>query len=152
MIDTAMHVSAWPDSVVADGGGVALVSVVVTNVSEVIDAYTIEVLGVDPDWITTSTDRLSLFPGESQHVDLTIQVPHGYPAADRPITVTVRSQNDLERFELAEVVLSIPPAPVTGITVDPALVNAGSIAEFGIVVSNTGNTPVRAVGFAVDPE
>lgn len=152
MIDTAMHLSVWPDATTVDASGAALFTVVVTNVSSVIDAYTVEVLGVDPDWVTTSADRLSLFPQESQHLDLAIQVPAGYPAADRTITVTVRSQNDLECFALAEVTLSIPPLPATAVTVDPSLVSGGSSAEFGLVVTNDGNTPVRAIGFGVDPE
>ena len=113
MIDTAMHVSAWPDAVVADSGGAAEITVVVTNIAEVIDAYSIDVLGVDPEWITSSADRLSLFPGESGQVDLRITIPYGYPAAERLLTISVRSQNEAERFRLATVALTIPPVAAT---------------------------------------
>ena len=152
MIDTAMHVSAWPDAVTVDSGGVAQVTVVVTNTTEVIDAYSIDVLGMDATWVTSSADRISLFPGESEQVDLTITIPHGYPAAERLLTITVRSKNDAEQFRLATVAMTIPPVASTSITLDPTIITAGRSAAYGLVLSNDGNAPVRAVGFGLDPE
>jgi hypothetical protein len=152
MIDTAMRVSAWPETISVPSGGAGLVSVVVTNVSEVIDAYQVEVLGIDPEWVDAGDQRLSLFPGESKQLDLTIRLPEGYPASERALTVTVRSENDLARFELATVALTVPPVARVAIGLDPPIIYGGRSAAFGMIVTNDGNAPAPVTGFAVDPE
>ena len=150
-----MRVGAWPPEPVAiDSDGEALFSVMITNLSNVIDGYTLEVLGVDPEWVQSSADGvpLKLFPEESGQVDITIRLPHDHPAGKRQLTITVRSDNNSDRFELATVSLIVPPLPETSVGLDPQMVTSGKSAQYGLIVSNVGNAPVRARAFGVDPE
>ena len=147
-----MHVTVLPDAIAVGRGRSAVIAVLVTNLSEVIDAYSIEVLGVDPAWVTSGTPRVSLFPGESTQIDLVVSPPPDTPAAQRPITVSVRSENDADTFSLNDVALTIEAVAVSQITVDPPLITAGKSAEFGLIVTNTGNAPAAVRAFGVDPE
>ncbi|MCB0968409.1 MAG: hypothetical protein KDB37_16375, partial [Ilumatobacter sp.] len=147
-----MHVTVLPEALTIGRGRSALIAVLVTNLSEVIDAYSIEVLGVDPEWVSSPTPRVSLFPGESTQIDIVITPPSDTPAAARPLTVSVRSENDADSFSLTDVALTIEAVAVTRINVDPAVINAGRSAEFGLIVTNTGNAPAPVRAFAVDPE
>ena len=147
-----MHVTVLPDAIAVGRGRSAVIAVLVTNLSEVIDAYSIEVLGVDPAWVSSATPRVSLFPGESTQLDLVISPPPDTPAAQRPITISVRSENDTDTFSLTDVALTIEAVAVSQITVDPPMINAGKSAEFGLIVTNTGNAPAAVRAFGVDPE
>jgi len=152
MIRSALHMSAWPDSITLGEDGSALTSIMVTNTSEVIDAFTVEVLGVDQAWTSISEQRFSLFPGATQSVDITLTLPPDTPAADRSITIIVRSENDPLRFESEQVGLTVPPRMATSVALDPALVSGGRTGRFGLIISNQGNAPVQARAVGTDPE
>ena len=148
---TNVHTSTWPESVEVAAGEMGFVSVVITNTSNVINAYHVEVFGVDPAWVQTTPSTVSLFPGDSESIDISLQLPDDYPASDRVLSLNVVSAGD-SSFTLSKVELTIRPNAETSIHLDPVMVSGGRTATFGVVVSNSGNTPITATGFAVDPE
>jgi len=148
---TNVHTSTWPESVEVAAGEKGFVSVVITNTSNVINAYHVEVFGVDPAWVQTTPTTVSLFPGDTQSIDISLQLPDDYPASDRLLTLNVVSADD-NSFTMSQVELSVRPNAETSIHLDPVMVNGGRTATFGMVVTNSGNTPITATGFAVDPE
>lgn len=148
---TAVHTATWPESVEVAAGEKGFVSVVITNTSNVINAYHVEVFGVDPAWVQTTPSTVSLFPGDTETIDVSLQLPDDYPASDRLLSLNVVSADD-NSFTMSQVELSVRPNAETSIHLDPVLVSGGRTATFGMVVSNSGNTPVTATGFAVDPE
>lgn len=147
-----MRTLAWPETIEVSPGNDGFVSIAVTNTSSVIDAYEVQVFGLDPDWVVVEPARLSLFPGETANVNITVRLPEDYPASQRTLSVNVTSDDQPTSFALTQVALDIRPRTKTSIAVDPTVITAGRSATFGLVVSNTGNAPVRATGFAVDPE
>lgn len=147
-----IHATAWPDSVEIPRGDTGFISVAISNTSTVIDAYEVQVFGLDPEWVDISPKRLSLFPGDTENVDIRVTLPIDYPSSRRVLAVNVVSQDDPGSFTLSEVELSIPPHTITSIALDPVMVTGGRRGTFGIVVSNRGNAVVRATAFAVDPE
>jgi hypothetical protein len=147
-----VHAAAWPETVEIARGDTGFISVAVSNTSDVIDAYDVQVFGLDPEWLEISPRRLSLFPGATENVDIRVTLPEEYPSSRRTLAVNVVSQDDPGSFTLSEVELSIKPMTVTSIALDPVMVTGGRSATFGVVVSNLGNAAVYATGFAIDPE
>lgn len=149
---STVHASTFPDSLEVGRGDAGYISVAISNTSDVIDAYEVQVFGLDPEWLDISPARLSLFPGDTENVDIRISLPEDYPSSRRTLAVNVMSQDDPGAFTLSEVELAVKPLTVTSIALDPVMVTGGRSATFGIVVSNLGNSPVDATGFAIDPE
>lgn len=149
---TTLHTVTFPHHVEIDPGAGGHVSVSVTNTSKVIDSYQVQVFGLDASWVDVSPPRLSLFPGDTATVDITVSLPLDHPTAKRTISINVTSDDDPGAFNLSDVELFIAPSAQTAITLDPTMVTSGRSATFGIVVSNEGNAVTRATGFAVDPE
>ncbi len=140
------------DSVEVSPGESGTISVAVTNTSAVIDAFHVQVFGLDPSWVTVTPERLSLFPGQTEHVDISVVLPDDYPASNRTIAVNVSSTDDPGAFSLSQVELEVQPRNVVTVRADPVMITAGRSARFGLVISNVGNASVVATGYARDPE
>ena len=149
---SSLHATAWPDAIEVARGDAGLISVAISNTSDVIDAYEVQVFGLDPEWLEITPKRLSLFPGVTENVDIRVRLPDDYPSSDRLLAVNVVSEDDPTSFTLSEVALSIKPLAETSIELDPTMITGGGKATFGIVIANSGNAAIRAVGFAIDPE
>lgn len=147
-----MRTTAWPDTVEVSPGTNGFISVAITNTSAVIDAYRVQVFGLDPSWITIEPARLSLFPGGTDNVGISIRLPADYPASHRMLAINVVSDDDPGAFTLDQVELAVRPQTQTSVTADPVMVSAGRQATFGLVVANAGNAAVTASAFAIDPE
>jgi uncharacterized membrane protein len=80
--ETAVMVGGDPVTIVAD----------IRNASMGIDQYSVEVEGLDPSWYSLDSSSVSLFPGESGTVRITIRPPADAGAAGpRAFTVRARS-------------------------------------------------------------
>ena len=147
-----MRALAWPETVEVSPGDSGFISVAITNTSAVIDAYQVQVFGLDPTWVDIEPARLSLFPGDTESVSINLRLPEDYPASRRTLAVNVVSDDDPGSFALTQVELAVQPLTQTSLQVDPTMVTSGHSATFGMVVGNAGNSAVTAAGFAVDPE
>ncbi len=147
-----MHVEPSPTFLEITAGQPAHFRVGIVNTSTVIDAYRLQVYGLDPRWVEVTPARLSLFPDDTADVDVAITLPEDYPAAARSLAIHAQSDNDPSDFALAQVNVVIAPKPRASLRIDPVSVIGGSHAEFALVVTNEGNTSVRITPDAVDPE
>lgn len=149
---SSMVVSVEPAVVGARQKQRCEVTVSVTNNSPLINGFTVRVFGLDPDWVVTTPDRLSLFPGDTGTFVLGITLPEGFPAGPREISVYVGSELDADDFEVAGIVLEVADKPKVRIGLDPQSLAAGKKAEFGLIVANLGNVAIEAVPRVIDPE
>jgi 5-hydroxyisourate hydrolase-like protein (transthyretin family) len=147
-----MRVDVAPRSSVIEPGRSLPVTVTVTNTGELIGGYTVRVLGADPSWVQLELDKLSLFPGTSQTVVLTLTVPEGIAAGDRRIAVQVRELTPPHAHAVEEIELHVPPAPAVHLQLDPITVYGGRRASFGAVLENKGNTTVSGRLTGADAE
>lgn len=147
-----MRTIAFPEVVDVRPGDSGVISVSITNTTPVIDAYRVQVFGLDPEWVTVTPARVSLFPGQTENVEIQVRLPEDYPASERTLAVNVSSDDDPGAFSLSQVALAVQPRTRTTLRLDPTLVTGGHGARFGLIVSNDGNAPVVATGYAVDPE
>lgn len=68
------------------------------------------------------------------------------------MAIHVASEAEPSAFSLTNVELVVLPTAFTTVTTDPTVVYGGRKAVFGLIVANSGNAPVTAMGFAIDPE
>lgn len=144
--------SAFPAFVEATGGQTVKIELSIANTSDLIDAYTVKVFGLDPLWVDCQPERLSLFPGDIGTVDLHLTLPTGFPAGMRSITFHACSENDHSQFALATISLNIAGVPKMTASVDPVTITSGRTAQFGLIVANKGNASLSIRPGAVDPE
>lgn len=147
-----MHATAWPEELEVEPGEAANFSVSVTNTSHVIDAYRVQVFGIDPKWVTATPPLLSLFPGDVDSINVSVAFPVDYPSSRRRLALTIRSENDPDEFALAHAEIAVAPSSHIDVSVDPPMMQGGRKAQFGIVVANTGNATISGSPVATDPE
>jgi hypothetical protein len=148
----SIHVAVAPVTVDVGTSRRAEVTVSITNNSPLIDGYSVRVFGLDPEWLDFAPHRISLFPGDTGEIVLTITLPVGYPAGVRELSFYVGSENDADDFVVTGVVLDVASKPKVRIGLDPQSQAAGSKAQYGLIVANLGNTAVDATAMAIDPE
>src|SRR3954469_4032943 len=146
-----MRVELDRPSVTVVPGQPAELAVDVYNTDGIIDGVTASVLGLDPAWVTPSTDQLALFPDSSGSLVLRLTPPLEYPAGNHRLTVQLTSvvtgDSALVDFEL------VVPALVDGaISMLPAAASGHRRGEFMVLLENTGNVPVELALSASDPE
>ncbi|HTH07092.1 MAG TPA: carboxypeptidase regulatory-like domain-containing protein, partial [Ilumatobacteraceae bacterium] len=147
-----LHVDASPAIVEVGPGQEFSLSVRVANTSPLIDGYSVRVFGLDAAWLLLEPRRLSLFPGDSGTVDITVTLPVDFPAGMRVVSIYVQSENSPTEFVISSVTVDVTSSPRITLALDPASQTAGNQAQFGMVVMNHGNSIVEGVPEAIDPE
>ena len=89
-----MRTVAFPEVVDVRPGDSGVISMSITNTTPVIDAYRVQVFGLDPEWVTVTPARVSLFPGQTENVEIQVRLPEDYPASERTLAVNVSSDDD----------------------------------------------------------
>ncbi len=147
-----MYATVTPAHVEVPLGQVVELVLSVGNTADVIDGFTVRLFGLDSSWVTMTPQRLSLFPGDTGTVAIEVRLPDSFPAGIRQLSVHVQSENDPSVFELTTVTLDVGGHPRLTLSVDPTQVTGGSNAQFGLVVTNHGNSIVDVIPDALDPE
>ena len=102
--------------------------------------------------MTLETENLSLFPDASETVRAVVRIPPGVAAGERRMAVQVRELTPPQAISIAEIELMVPPAESLRVTMSPMTVIGGRSGTFGVVLENTGNTPVTAELAGTDAE
>lgn len=147
-----MIVEVLPRRLDATPGVPQQVTVSVGNTGELIGGYTVRVLGADPGWVDATDTEVSLFPGESTTVTLSLTIPHGIPAGERRMAVQVRELTPPEESRIEEIVLVVPDDPAMTARTDPMTLTAGRTGRLSLLVDNTGNTRVAGRLAGTDEE
>jgi len=129
----------------ATAGSPVVFTVTVTNTTDLIGGYTARVLGLDPTWVQTEPERLSLFPGATDIITITVTTPAGLRAGDRRFAVQVRELTPPTRTTVLDLDLEIAAAPMVEMDMDPRTVTAGKRGSFGLLIDNIGNTQLAGV-------
>ena len=147
-----LYATVTPAHVAVRPGQRVVVELSLGNTSDLIDGFSVTVFGLDDGWRTVQPEQLSLFPGDTGIVAIEIHLPDGFPSGMRQLAVHVQSENDPTTFELVPVTLDVGAHPLLSLAVDPSQVTGGSTAQFGLVVTNHGNSIVDVIPDALDPE
>ena len=160
-------------SINADGaqlvpGGAATVMVEVRNLGSVVDRYRLEILGMDPAWVTVSPASIELFPprdaadtvrGELARTDappsvgrftVSIHPPRSSAATAGPWTfgAKVQSEHDPGNRLVEEGTVVFLPFGALEADLRPAIAAGRFGARTTLVVANRGNRPesVEVIG------
>ena len=147
-----MRVFLTPDRVELDDGNAVEIHVTVHNTGTLIGGYHLRVLGADPSWVTLETENLSLFPDASETVRAVVRIPPGVAAGERRMAVQVRELTPPQAISIAEIELMVPAAESLRVSLAPMTVMGGKSGTFGVVLENTGNTPITAELAGTDAE
>ena len=147
-----MYADVAPTQVELMPEGSTTFTVRISNPTTTIDAYQVSLFGLDPAWVRVEPRRLSLFPSETAEVAITLTLPPDHPAGHRVLSVHVQSENDPTDFALVQTSMLVVEQPRLTLRMDPVLVNGGSTASFGMVVTNVGNSVVTGIPECTDPE
>lgn len=142
---------------VVPGDPVAL-QIQIYNSRNIIDAYSVTLLGLDADTggagvsVVTEPPSLSLFPETEGTLTVLFTLPLGFPAGTRTVGVATVSTTDAAVSVVEDIELAVAPVHELSMEVQPQSVTGGGRALFGITVENRGNVPADLTLRASDAE
>jgi len=148
-----IRVVLQPENLVVKPGEQLQTVIEVQNAGRVVDAYSIEVLGLEPGWYHLASGSVSLFPGDGEPVNLTLSPPAGSEAVARSYEFTIKVFSTASPNEETTVhpVLEVEPDYSFGVDIHPEKVT-GKVGSYNISISNTGNAPLTFDFEGSDPE
>ncbi|MFI2200204.1 hydrolytic protein [Streptomyces sp. NPDC020192] len=129
-------------------GGTAATSLTVRNDSDIVEAYTLEVVGDCAAWTTVEPARVSLYPGTSETVTIRLAPPRSpqVRAGDVPLGVRVLPTEHPESVTVPETTVHIEAFHELRTELLPRRRRGWLRGRYRLAVRNEGNTPAR-VGF-----
>lgn len=136
-----------------DPGGEAILDVLIRNNGQVVDEYTVEVLGDSAPWTEVGPAVIRLFPGTDQTAQVIFRPPRvaATPAKTMPFGVRVRSHEDPQASSVEEGYLHVNPFADTVAELLPGTSRGSTRGRHDIAVDNRGNTTIDAELVPVDP-
>lgn len=136
-----------------DPGGEAILDVLIRNNGQVVDEYTVEVLGDSAPWTEIGPAVIRLFPGTDQSAQIIFRPPRASttPARTIPFGIRVRSREDPQASSVEEGVLNVNPFASTFAELLPGTSRGSRRGRHDVAVDNRGNTTVDAEIVPVDP-
>ncbi|WP_324802248.1 hydrolytic protein [Streptomyces cyaneofuscatus] len=131
-------------TVTVSPGGTATTTLTVRNDGDIVEAYTLEVVGDCAAWSTVEPARVSLYPGTSETVTLTFAPPrsHEVKAGETPLAVRVLPAEHPESVVVPEGTVIVEPFHELRTELEPRRRRGWLGARFRTAVQNRGNTPV----------
>jgi hypothetical protein len=141
------------DTLSVDPGGVVTCELSVRNTGNVVDEFTMSVLGDSEGWASVEPPVLSLFPGAEEKAQLRFRPPRSAdtPAGEVPFGVRVRSREDPQGSVVEEGTLEVGTFSDVFAELVPRASRGRRAAVHTLALDNRGNAPVNAALKAKDP-
>ena len=138
-----MAVQAWfvqEDTTVRPGTSASL-SVVVENVGDRTETYTIIPAGLSAAWTTVSRPNVTLFAGSRDVIEVAVRPPAIPSTSSGPTAVAVRviPQSDPDESTVTETIITVSPFDDRRITMLQPLLRGRRRATYEFTVDNQGN-------------
>jgi len=133
-----VHLTTPMQAVTAGGEGEG--SVTIVNLSPVVRAFRLEVLG-GADWVTLDPPELRLFPEQTGEATLRMRPPRSpeVSAGAHPVAVKVTATDDPSVSLVDEGTVQVAPFAALAIAVRPENARAARRARYTVTVTNQGN-------------
>jgi len=130
--------------VVVTPGQETTLTLAVRNDSDIVEAYTFEVLGECQPWTTVEPARLPLYPGTSERVTVRLRPPRSpaVRAGEVPLGIRVVPAERPQSLVVAETIVIIEPFGQQRVDLVPERRRAWRSARYHVEVRNDGNTPI----------
>ncbi len=152
-MEKKVEVSLSPERVSLGPGETAEFVATIHNASEVVEAYSVDVQGIDPAWSKLSVTSLSLFPGdrETVRIQVTPPVSSSAKAGSYPVSVRVISKRDPSIGTIASFILDLGKVSEYSLDLQPRKAR-GRKGAFQLGITNNGNTVSTYKLSGSDPE
>ncbi|MEU6256704.1 hydrolytic protein [Streptomyces sp. NPDC047043] len=129
-------------------GGTATTSLTVRNDSDIVEAYSLEVVGDCAAWTTVEPARVSLYPGTSETVTIRLEPPRSpeIRAGELPLAVRILPTEHPDAVRVPETTVHIEEFHELRTELQPRRRRGWLRGRYRLAVRNEGNTPVQ-VGF-----
>lgn len=126
----------------------------IRNTGQIVDRFTIAVLGNASAWVTVSPTAVSLFPGAEETATVTFSPPKGSsPRAGRiPFGIRVRSSEDPTDSVVEEGSITVLPAAATTAAIVPQTSRGSRRGRHDVTITNLGNVPAEVAVQPADPD
>ncbi|MER5276045.1 hydrolytic protein [Streptomyces sp. NPDC002809] len=134
-------------TVTVSPGAEATTTLTVRNDGDIVEAYTLEVVGDCAAWTTVEPARVSLYPGTSETVTVRLAPPrsHEVKAGEVPLGVRVLPAEHPESVAVPEMTVVVEPFRELRARMEPGRRRGWLGARFRASVQNRGNAPVDVV-------
>ncbi|MGK5628965.1 COG1470 family protein [Streptomyces sp. URMC 123] len=131
-------------TVTVSPGGEATTTLSVRNDSDIVEAYTLEVVGDCAAWSTVEPARVSLYPGTSETVTVRLAPPRSpdIRAGEVPLGVRVLPAEHPESVAVSETTVHIEPFLELRTELQPRRRRGWLAARYRLAVRNEGNTAI----------
>lgn len=149
----SIRVTADQETLDVAPGGAAAAVFTIQNLSAAVGVLSIEVEGIDPGWYTLSAVSVSLFPGDTTTVTLTVTPPRSSAALAKTYPIEVRIISQRDESEQSSITISLAVQPFHSFEADlvPQVVS-GKRGAHTINITNTGNIDISFDLEGRDPE
>ncbi|MFD0225979.1 COG1470 family protein [Streptomyces hirsutus] len=129
-------------------GGTATTSLTVRNDSDIVEAYSLEVVGDCASWTTVEPARVSLYPGTSETVTIRLEPPRSpeIRAGELPLAVRVLPIEHPDAVRVPETTVHVEEFHELRTELRPRRRRGWLRGRYRLAVRNEGNAPVQ-VGF-----
>ena len=138
-----MAVQAWfvQEDMTVRPGTPASLSVVVENVGDRTESYTIIPAGLSAAWTTVTRPNVTLFGGSRDVIEVTVRPPAIPSTSSGPTAVSVRviPQSDPDESTVTETIIAVSPFDDRRITMLQPLQRGRRRATYEFMVDNNGN-------------
>jgi hypothetical protein len=124
------------------GGEPVEAAIVMQNLGEIVDRFSLHIDELDPAWFTFSELSVSLFPGDSAQARITFQVPkkEGTKSGAYPFDLRVASDSDPDEYSIVQGSLELSPLAEFHLDMSPKRVETGKKATYKITLANSGTS------------
>ena len=142
------------DSVSVEPGGQATITVRVRNLSAIVEGFRLDVLGDAAGWARVLPEQLEILPQGEGLATVLFTPPSGVTtrAGQVPFGVRATSKVDAAASAVAEGDLQVGNVSLSQAKITPATSKGRFSARHRVEFSNWGNTPVRLMLEASDPD
>lgn len=129
-----------------DPGGEAVIPLQIRNNGQVVEGYTISVIGAPAAWATVEPSTVSLYPGTTTTATVTFKPPRTArtPAGALPFGVRVQPTEHPEQAVVPEGVVEVLPFLETTAELVPRT-SQGRRGRHQVAIDNRGNVPVNVL-------
>jgi hypothetical protein len=119
----------------------------VRNDSDIVEAYTFEVVGECAPWTEVEPARLSLYPGSTGQVTVVLRPPRSpaVRAGEIPLGIRVLPTERPQSVVVSETIVIVEPFAEQRAELVPERRRAWRRARYHVALHNDGNTPVAAL-------
>ncbi|MEV5601413.1 hydrolytic protein [Streptomyces sp. NPDC052299] len=140
-------------TVTVSPGAEATTTLTVRNDGDIVEAYTLDVVGDCAAWTTVEPARVSLYPGTSETVTVRFAPPrsHEVRAGEKPVGIRVLPAEHPESVAVPEMTVVVEPFHELRARLEPGRRRGWLGARFRTVVQNLGNAPTEVALAARQP-